>query len=427
MKLFDNLLKKEKKIKGKVIKMYCCGPTVYNHIHLGNARTLIYADILYRTLKEKYKKVIYTRNITDVDDKIIEKAKENNEDPKKLSNRMYQNFLKISKILNIEEPNHTTKVTDFIDKIIIFIKKLIKKKKAYISTDGVFFDTNSIKYDFFETKEERISRIKNLDKKIDKDFALWKFDENFSFSSPWGKGRPGWHIECSTMLFETLGKNIQIHCGGIDLAFPHHHNEIAQSLGCFNVIPADIWLHFNFLNINKEKMSKSLNNFIYAIDFVNQARRNKDKFFFADVLRYMFLSSHYSKELKFSDELLEKSKQSLNKLREFYFTHPPTRKIKPNLTFLYNDLNTSETIDLLHKYTKEKKNKNLFHSLIHTLGFHMKDRTYLKLDLIDKYIEKRNFYKKIKNYKKADEIRKFLLKNYISIKDDKNNTKWNFF
>jgi cysteinyl-tRNA synthetase len=307
--LTNNLTNKKEKfvpIDEQNIRMYVCGPTVYDDPHIGNARPIVVFDILYKIFKKNYSKVTYVRNITDVDDKIIKSSKENNISISELTNKVTESFGEDCRYLNCETPTHQPKATENIDLMIEMVSELIKKGFAYENNNHVYFEVKKFK-DYGQLSNKKLedliagSRIEVSDnKKNSEDFVLWKPSESDepSWESPWGKGRPGWHLECSAMSKKFLGDEFDVHGGGIDLIFPHHENEIAQSR-CANdtKVFANFWLHNAFITMSNEKMAKSQGNILKIKDF-----RNKIS---GQVLRLALMSAHYKQPLDWNDKLLE--------------------------------------------------------------------------------------------------------------------------
>jgi cysteinyl-tRNA synthetase len=310
-----------KPINPKKISMYVCGPTVYDNPHVGNARSLVVFDLLYRVLNKLYGKdnVTYVRNITDVDDKIIEAAKQKNVSIEKITNDVTKIFHQNTKDLNCLTPSVEPKATEHIKEMIDMISSLIKKKLAYENKGHVYFLISGFK-DYGKLSNKKIdelvagSRVEVSDlKKNPLDFILWKpaLSDEPGWESPWGRGRPGWHLECSVMSEKYLGKEFDIHGGGLDLLFPHHENEIAQS--CANnssKILANYWVHNGFLTMKKEKMSKSVGN----IETITEVLENYN----GQVIRLALLSAHYKQPLDWNNNLLEQSKTNLEKWYELY-------------------------------------------------------------------------------------------------------------
>ena len=323
LKLTNSLTRKKeifKPINSNKVSLYACGPTVYDYPHVGNARTLVVFDILFRVLKHVYgKNVNYVRNITDVDDKIIEASKKNKKSINEITQNITKIFHKDCESLNCLKPTVEPKATDHIDGMIEMTKSLIEKKFAYVNDGHVYFSVSSFK-DYGKLSNKKLDELKSGNrieisdlKKNPMDFVLWKPSnkDDPGWESPWGRGRPGWHLECSVMSEKYLGKIFDIHGGGLDLIFPHHENEIAQSC-CNNSTNsfANYWVHNGFVTFNKEKMSKSLGNIITISDAVKK--------YTGQVVRLALLSAHYSQPLDWNDELLNNQKNTLDKWYNLY-------------------------------------------------------------------------------------------------------------
>ena len=359
--LTNNLTNKKEKfvpLDKSNIRMYVCGPTVYDDPHIGNARPIVVFDILFKIFKKNYPKVTYVRNITDVDDKIIKSSKENNISISELTSKVTKSFSEDCHYLNCEEPTHQPKATENIDLMIEMISELIKKGFAYEINNHVYFEVKKFD-DYGQLSNKKLdeliagSRVEVSDnKKNSEDFVLWKPSENDepSWESPWGKGRPGWHLECSAMSKKFLGDEFDVHGGGIDLLFPHHENEIAQSR-CANdtKIFAKFWMHNAFITMSNEKMAKSQGNILKIKDF-----RNKIS---GQVLRLALLSAHYKQPLDWNDKLLDDCQNTINKWYNSYLDIENNSKVSDEiLQPLYDDLNTPGYIANLHQlYDKAQK------------------------------------------------------------------------
>jgi len=315
--IYNTLTKKKEEfvpiVPGEV-KMYVCGPTVYDYFHIGNARSFIISDIIRRYLEYKGYAVKYAMNLTDVDDKIIKKANKEGVEAKQVAEKFSKAFFEDIAKLKIKKANIYPQATGHIEDIIALIKKLEENGYAYNVNGNVFYNVNKFEgYGKLSGKNieelESGSRVEiNEEKNSPLDFALWKKAKEGEpfWDSPWGKGRPGWHIECSAMSCKHLGETFDIHAGGNDLIFPHHENEIAQSEAATGKKFVNYWLHFGFLNIDNEKMSKSLGNFFTARDILKK--------YPAEVIRIFFLQTHYAGPLNFSDELLDSAQKGLEKI-----------------------------------------------------------------------------------------------------------------
>lgn len=377
IKLYNTLTASKEEIITKdpnIVKMYVCGPTVYNRPHLGNARSIVVYDLLFRLLKQSFKEVIYVRNITDVDDKINREAKRQNITISQLAIQITELFHSDIKALNVLPPTIEPKATEHISQMIEIIKKLIEKKHAYVENGNVLFDVSSYQNygQLSHRNQDKLiagARIEIADyKKNPLDFVLWKpssQDDDISsiFDSPWGKGRPGWHIECSAMSSTYLGADFDIHGGGADLQFPHHENEIAQSCCAHeNSSYARYWVHNGFLTVNGEKMSKSLKNFVTVFDLLQQNINGV-------AIRLMLLSTHYRKPLDFNVKSLSDAQKTLEKFNKIIAETKLIYKDQHNLTDFVNDqhisqevleslsddLNFSKTLACLHNLVKKIK------------------------------------------------------------------------
>ncbi len=317
MKIYNTLtnsLEEFKPIKENEVNMYVCGPTVYSYIHVGNARPLVVFDTLQRYFEYRGYNVNFAQNFTDIDDKMISRAKEEGVTVKELAAKFIKAYEKDAKALNVQPADFRPRATEHIGDIIKMIKNLESKGLAYKTDDGVYFDTMAYeKYGKLSGRKiedmKSGARVKvDENKKAPSDFALWKSEKpgEPSWGSPWGKGRPGWHIECSAMSMKYLGETFDIHGGGTDLIFPHHENEIAQSEGTTGKPFVNYWMHNGHINVNNEKMSKSLGNFFTIPDIAEK--------FDLEVLRFFMLSVHYRSQVNFSFELMEQANQGLNRL-----------------------------------------------------------------------------------------------------------------
>ena len=444
--LTNNLSNKKEKfvpINGKKIGMYVCGPTVYDDPHIGNARPLVVFDILFKVLKCKYGKtsINYVRNITDVDDKIIKSAKENNTSISNLTKKIIKSFSEDCKFLNCEIPSEQPRATDHIHLMIKMISELVNKGFAYENNDHVYFQVNKFN-DYGKLSNKKLedliagSRIEvSKNKKNPEDFVLWKpstKDEPF-WESPWGKGRPGWHLECSAMSKKFLGKEFDIHGGGIDLLFPHHENEIAQSR-CVNEtkIFAKYWIHNAFITMSNEKMAKSQGNILKIKDFRDKIN--------GQVLRLALMSAHYKQPLDWNDKLLSDCKNTIEKWYTVYLSLKTPSKIPDDMLLpLYDDLNTPGYIANLHKLFDKAnygndKDKKIFVSACNFIGIlnetknewldFKKQKSLISEKDIFKKVELRNKARKNKDYKEADKIRDELLDKGVLIEDKGGKTSW---
>ena len=448
---YTNQTEEFKPIEENKVKMYVCGPTVYDNAHLGHARCYITWDVLYRYLKFKGYDVTYCRNVTDVDDKILKKAEKEGKTPEEVSTFWYKKFSESMSALNNLKPDIEPFATKTLGEMISIVKDLINKGYAYEANGDVYFRVKKFpKYGYLSKQPidqlECGARIEVGEQKEDPlDFALWKKDEKFGYKSPWGVGRPGWHIECSAMSRKYLGKTIDIHAGGADLIFPHHENEIAQSECANGCKFVNYWLHNGFVTINKEKMSKSLGNFLTIDDLL----KNYD----SNTIRFFILTNHYRMPVEFSDEALQAAangvKRMLNAKRTQLDENLDLTQFEEYKAFeeaMDDDLNTSKALAVLFDLTN-KANKDvpyaftLLYKLATTLGFVFERATLSEEELAEKLkeiseelgetyssmeeiIEKRKAARVEKNWDVADKIRVALDKVGIVLKDSKEGTTW---
>lgn len=436
-------------IDGNKVKMYVCGPTVYDNAHLGHARCYITWDVLYRYLKFKGYDVTYCRNVTDVDDKILKKAEKEGKTPEQVSQYWYKQFENSMKALNTLKPDIEPFATKTLGEMISIVKDLIAKGYAYEADGDVYFRVKKFpKYGYLSKQPidqlESGARIEVGEHKEDPlDFALWKKDEKFGYKSPWGVGRPGWHIECSAMSRKYLGKTIDIHAGGADLIFPHHENEIAQSECANGCKFVNYWLHNGFVTINKEKMSKSLGNFLTIDDLLKK--------YDANTIRFFILTNHYRMPVEFSDEALSSAQAGVKRMLNAKRTKlnedldiTQTEEYKAFVEAMDDDLNTSKALavlfDLTNKANKDDKNAfTILFKLVSVLGFTF-DKPQLSEEEIQNALKKvseilnkefssmndlisyRKEARDAKNWDIADKIRITLDECGIVLKDTKDGT-----
>lgn len=460
IQIYNTLTRKKEPfipLEDKKVKMYVCGPTVYNYIHIGNARPAIVYDTVRRYLEFSGYDVQYVSNFTDVDDKLIKAAKDLGEDVPAIAERFIKAYFEDIEALGCKKADIHPRVTENIDVIIEFIDTLIKKGYAYEVDGDVYYKTRSFegygKLSHQSIDELRAgARIQVGEKKQDAlDFALWKAakEGEISWDSPWGKGRPGWHIECSAMARKYLGDTVDIHAGGQDLTFPHHENEIAQSEALTGKPFAKYWMHNGYININNEKMSKSLGNFVLVHDIVKKHD--------PQVLRFFMLSVHYRHPINYSEELLESTKNALERLKTSYANLQHRLKASTNLTDhnqewlnkiegyrqdfireMNDDFNTANGISVLFELAKqanyylEEKNtsEEVIHSFLRTfdelggvLGVSFA-QTELLDEEIEELIKKRNQARKERNFALADQIRDQLKEMNIILEDTPQGTRW---
>ena len=441
----------EFKPESDIVKIYLCGPTVQSSPHVGHGRSAVVFDFLIRYLVFLDYEVNFVRNITDIEDKIIEKAAEEGITTKELADRVTKEFQDAYSGLNCLQPDNEPKATETIDHIINLIDKLIQNGHAYATQSGVYFEVGKSK-DYLKlsgrNKDEVISGTRidlEPDKKNTEDFALWKISEENepSWNSPWGDGRPGWHIECSAMIDKIFNSGIDIHCGGNDLIFPHHENELAQSSAAFeNQEFAKYWLHNGMINLSGQKMSKSEGNIKLLNEYIDK--------FGGNIIRFFFLRSHYRKPQEFSEDLLEESKTTFKRIQELTSSVVADASdlsiIETFKNSMNDDLNTPkflgeifEKINNSSKLNKEeeKKLKETIKFIFEILGFNfdVKDNltinhedlskffsefqiNYDNLDqAMDEFLAKREKFRSNKNFIQADVMRDKLKEIGLLIKD----------
>ena len=436
------------------VRIYLCGPTVQSSPHLGHGRSAVVFDFFIRYLKHLNYSVLYVRNITDIDDKIIQKSQEKNINYRELAESVWEEFVQAHENLNCLVPDIEPRATAYVPEIVQYIDQLINNGYGYITKSGVYYDVSKfddyLKLSGRSTEEVKTgTRIETEeDKKSPEDFALWKFSKEGepSWDSPWGVGRPGWHIECSTMINQTLGKTIDFHCGGIDLVFPHHENEIAQSKGVEkNENFVNYWLHNGMLNLSGKKMSKSDGNVKLLNEYIDQ--------YGGEVVRFFFLKAHYRSPQEFSQDLLEESKKTLNNIRE-YTKGTESDPVDPKVLEIFeacmnDDMNTPKLLGEIFQMIKESNNLNDFEGnqrkqtikyIFEILGFQLKltdqsnkdekllseffsmyDIKFTEIDTaMNDFISIRNKLRNEKKYGEADEMRDSILKIGIVINDGEN-------
>ncbi len=438
--------------EGKV-KMYVCGPTVYNYIHIGNARSTVAFDVVRRYLEYKGYEVDYVSNFTDVDDKLIRTANELGQTVPEIADRFIQAFYEDTGALNCKRGTSNPRVMDHMDDIIEFIKVLVDKGYAYESGGDVYYRTRRFE-GYGKLSHQSIddlkvgARIETGEQKEDElDFTLWKKAKSgeIKWDSPWGPGRPGWHIECSVMAHVHLGDTIDIHAGGTDLQFPHHENEIAQSEAHSDTTFANYWMHNGFVNINNEKMSKSLGNFILVHDIIKEID--------PDVLRFFMVGAHYRSPVNYDLDLVQAAKKGLERIRNSYkslvdreehallkedetnqYIEGIDQALKDFEMYMDDDFNTANAMTawydlnkLANKYLLENATsvrtieyfKEVYQIFSDVLGVPLYGKEHAELldEEIEQLIEERNEARKSKNFQRADEIRDMLKEQNIILED----------
>ena len=465
LQLYNTLTNQKEKFEplnpGKVT-MYVCGPTVYNYIHIGNARSAVAFDTIRRYLEYRGFEVNYVSNFTDVDDKIIKASQEMNLSVKEITEKFINAFYEDTSALNVKKATLNPRVMDNMDDIIKFIEVLVQKGYAYESAGDVYYKTRRFK-DYGKLSGQLIddleqgasSRVDDIDqdKKQDPlDFALWKKVKQgeISWNSPWGQGRPGWHIECSVMSTKYLGDTIDIHAGGQDLEFPHHENEIAQSEAKTGKKFARYWLHNGFVTIGEEdqKMSKSLGNFVAVHDLLKKVN--------PQVIRFFMSTTQYRRPIRYSSANLDEAKVNLNKLQTAYenlsyrlkdSVEGNDKEVESNFANLEkdfikvmdDDFNVQNGISVVYEMAKQlnvysEKEKvytdtinnliNTYKKVVEIFGISFSEEKELLDDTIEQLIQERNEARKNKNFKRSDEIRDLLKEQGIILEDTAQGTRW---
>ncbi len=414
LRVYNTKTKKKQElnlIESDVIKMYVCGPTLYGDIHIGNARPIIFFDVVYRYLKLRKINIKYVSNITDIDDKIIDKAFELGISEEELVKINEKSFFDILHRLNIANIDQRPAVTGHIGNIISFIEGLLNNDFAYIAKNGdVYFRVSKAK-DYGSISNRDLDELQagaridiNNFKEEAEDFVLWKnTDKGITWDAPFGAGRPGWHTECAVIIRDVFGGKVNIHGGGVDLMFPHHENENAQFHVCSNEDIADIWMHNGLVNVNDEKMSKSSGNFITVKEALNKYSPN--------IIRLLLLQANYRQPINLCDEFIEQTKKLLNKIEGFTFNVYETDSFSPDLDkriveIMDDDFNVPNLLTLLLTIIKEK-DVNAYLQIIEILGLklrmcvHESDFDNELLNLIDKYYNSREN----KDFDTADKIK----------------------
>jgi len=464
MEVFNTLSRKIEKLDdvldGKKVRMYVCGITAYDYSHIGHARSAVFFDVFRRYLEYLGYEVVYVQNFTDVDDKIINRAFKEGKTQKEIAERFIAEYLKDTEALNVKRPTYQPKVTDHIQDIVEFIQGLIEKGYAYVVDGDVYFHVPAFEH-YGELSKQSLEelnkhRIEPDERKKDvKDFALWKSAKDVDvkvqavFDSPWGKGRPGWHIECSVMSAKYLGVPFDIHGGGKDLIFPHHENERAQSYALFGVEPVKIWVHNDFIRIKGEKMSKSLGNIVRIRDALQK--------YDGEVLRYFLLTAHYRSPLDYTEDALERAKKAYDYLKETLINldmeiaylktfgernesiQVDVRDYVESFENAMNrDLHTPDAIAVLHEFagyinkslyelnlSQAEKLYDTFRMLSGVLGLFEKVERIPVLSKEDaKKVLEREKARKERNFKVADAIRNEFAERGIRLIDTPKGTRW---
>lgn len=462
MKLYNTLSRMKEEfipITEGEVKMYVCGPTVYNYFHIGNGRTFIVFDTIRRYLEYRGYKVNFVQNFTDIDDKMIKKSNEENVTVKEIGDKYIEEYYKDADALNIARATVNPRATEYISDIIDFTKELVDKGYAYEVDGDIYFSTKKFP-GYGKLSGQNIEDLQagariNVDerKKDSMDFAIWKSQKpgEPAWESPWGMGRPGWHIECSCMVKKLLGDTIDIHAGGMDLSFPHHENEVAQSEALTGKPFANYWLHSAYINVNNQKMSKSLNNFFTAREVLKE--------YDAEVIRFFMMSAHYRIQINFSKDLLESAKASLERLYnavsnlENLMDEVSIEKMNEDETkyissldeyrqkYIYkmdDDFNTADAITVLFELTKSTntnitinsskevitKALEIIRELGKPLGILQKSTKLSLEEEIESLIQERQNARKNKDFALSDKIRDELKERGIVLEDTPQGVRW---
>lgn len=454
LKIYNSLIRSKEifmSMDRKTVKLYVCGVTVYDYCHIGHARTYVAFDVVIRYLKWLGYDVIYVRNITDIDDKIIKRSAENKEEWSALVERFIHAMHDDFSALNLLQPDHEPRATEFIPQMIQMVEQLLVNGYAYVASNGdVYYDVRRFnKYGCLSHRDvdqlESGARVDVADVKRDPlDFVLWKMAKAGEpyWESPWGIGRPGWHLECSVMSTKLLGEQFDIHGGGKDLIFPHHENEIAQTEGVTQKQFVNIWMHAGFLQINKEKMSKSLNNFLMIREVIQQ--------YHPESVRYFFITCHYRSQLAYSDEGLQQAHSALSRFYNALRDMPDAEEKKDTpfekafIDAMNDDFNTPVALSVLFELAHEvqrlrEKDFDLasqYAALLKKLGgvlgilqldpISFLQSSHIELDVtkVEQLIAERNVARLAKNFSESDRIRDVLLSMSVVLEDAPTGTTW---
>ncbi len=436
LKVYNTLGRKKevfKPIKKGEVGMYVCGPTIYNYVHIGNLRAYIFADILKRYLKFKGFNVKEVMNLTDVDDKTIRDSQKSGKSLKEFTKVYEKAFLDDINAINVETPEVMPKATEHIEEMVAIVKKLLEKGIAYKAENGIYFSIKKFK-DYGKLSKIKVKELKEgasdrvskdeYDKESVNDFALWKFydkkDGDVFWDTEIGKGRPGWHIECSAMSSKYLGERFDIHTGGVDLIFPHHENEIAQSEASSGKKPfVKYWIHNEWVLVDGKKMSKSLGNFYKLKDIINKGFSPMD-------LRYLYLTKNYREQINFTWENLEASKNALQRLKNIIAGLKDNKKINKNYLGEFekamdDDLNVPEALQVLWKLVRDENAEGKIQTIKEMdkiFGLKLLEKEKIKIPAeVSKLVKEREEARKNKDFKKSDELREKITKRGYQIED----------
>lgn len=412
----------EKKV-GETLKMYVCGPTVYDFAHLGHGRSAVAFDIIRRFLEFSGYPVVFTFNTTDIEDKMIDRAAREGITVDQLADRIIPEYKTDYGALRVKEPTHNPRATEYVDAMIELVQKLEAKGHAYALSDGIYYDITTFS-DYGKLSHQNLDELnagarveERTDKRNHQDFVLWKFKKEGEpfWPSPWGDGRPGWHIECSAMSSQLLGDHFDIHGGGLDLKFPHHECEIAQSEAASGQTLADFWMHNGYITVNEEKMSKSLGNFFTLKEIFKTTHPR--------VVRFFLLGTHYRSPIEYSTEMLEQARSTLKSLDEFYLknrdgsTEPDPKLLKAFCEKMENDFDTAGAIAVIFEWMNNSP--SAIQASLEKIDevFQVLSTDFKLTSEQEKLLEARNQARANKDWAKSDELRNELAAQGIEVED----------
>lgn len=426
IQIYDSLRGEKQALEkkpGETIKMYVCGPTVYDFAHLGHGRSAVAFDIIRRFLEFSGYPVVFTFNTTDIEDKMIDRAAREGITVDQLADRIIPEYKADYGALRVKEPTHNPRATDYVDAMIELVQKLEAKGHAYALSDGIYYDIKTFK-DYGKLSHQNLDELnagarveERTDKRNHQDFVLWKFKKEGEpfWPSPWGDGRPGWHIECSAMSSQLLGDHFDIHGGGLDLKFPHHECEIAQSEAASGQTLADFWMHNGYITVNEEKMSKSLGNFFTLKEIFKTTHPR--------VVRFFLLGTHYRSPIEYSTEMLEQARSTLKSLDEFYLknrdgsTEPDPKLLTAFSEKMANDFDTAGAIAVIFEWMNNSP--SAIQASLEKIDevFQVLSTDFKLNPEQEKCLEARNQARANKDWAKSDELRNELAAQGIEVED----------
>lgn len=426
IQIYDSLRGEKQALEkkpGEALKMYVCGPTVYDFAHLGHGRSAVAFDIIRRFLEFSGYPVVFTFNTTDIEDKMIDRAAREGITVDQLADRIIPEYKADYGALRVKEPTHNPRATDYVDAMIELVQKLEAKGHAYALSDGIYYDIKTFK-DYGKLSHQNLDELnagarveERTDKRNHQDFVLWKFKKEGEpfWPSPWGDGRPGWHIECSAMSSQLLGDHFDIHGGGLDLKFPHHECEIAQSEAASGQSLADFWMHNGYITVNEEKMSKSLGNFFTLKEIFKTTHPR--------VVRFFLLGTHYRSPIEYSTEMLEQARSTLKSLDEFYLknrdgsTEPDPKLLNAFSEKMANDFDTAGAIAIIFEWMNGSP--SAIQASLEKIDevFQVLSTDFKLTPEQEKLLEARNQARANKDWAKSDELRNELAAQGIEVED----------